>query len=84
MLKSLASTVSGGFAFQITNAEWTNTYGWSETIEAVDTEYPLSNPAAGNAWTSLAPATYDVYFNPTAKTVKFCLSALTIRKLTAL
>lgn len=66
-------TNAGSFNFQITNAAWSSTYGWYETISSADVEYTVG-ANNGNGWAELEAATYDVYFNETNATIKFVKS----------
>lgn len=64
---------TAGFAFKITNAAWSEYYGWSESVDATDKAFTLGAQAEGNGWAQLPIGTYDIYFDYSAdtKTIKF-------------
>lgn len=68
--------LSGNMAYKITNAAWTEYYGWADGGSVTDTgvAYPLGDMASGNGWCALNAGTYDITFDRSAKTVMFKLS----------
>lgn len=67
--------LSGNVNYTITNAAWSEYYGWTDggSVTEAGVAYPLGAQAT-NGWCGLPAATYDITFDRNAKTIKFDLS----------